>query len=546
MSKKITAVLLAAVICAAALLSGCSGEEIKATASTDNYRNYYEIFVYSFCDSNGDGIGDINGIIQKLDYLNDGDPNSGDDLGIDGIWLMPIMPSPSYHKYDITDYYDIDETYGTIEDFEKLSAECDKRGIDLIIDLVLNHTSSEHEWFQKTIDEVKNGEFDGEYSQMYSIPADGKRVTGYGYQLFYGTSYSYECNFAGGMPDLDLSNDKVREEIKKIVNFWVDKGVDGFRLDAVKYFESPETDGDEFLKWFTDYVKSVDEGLYLVGEEWEGNSDIAQKYKSGIDSLFNFTFSNSGNRLTSAVNSENAKTILNSDKKWNELISGKNENAIDAVFLSNHDMARSGNAFKGDPVKAKMAAALYMLMPGNSYIYYGEEVGLLGGSGNENDASWRIAMPWSYEGDKSGTVTEVPPGVAEEDVEEWSPEKSVEEQQKDENSLMRFYKKIIDLKLQNPEIARGKITKIIETPTDNVAGALIEYNDSAVILIHNLGKEERTVEISKDDLNYSGIRGQLTAQEPTATDSNGKNTYPTATLNGTTLTIPAKSTVILK
>ena len=141
MSKKITAVLLAAVICAAALLSGCSGEEIKATASTDNYRNYYEIFVYSFCDSNGDGIGDINGIIQKLDYLNDGDPNSGDDLGIDGIWLMPIMPSPSYHKYDITDYYDIDETYGTIEDFEKLSAECDKRGIDLIIDLVLNHTS---------------------------------------------------------------------------------------------------------------------------------------------------------------------------------------------------------------------------------------------------------------------------------------------------------------------------------------------------------------------------------------------------------------------
>lgn len=179
------------------MFSGCSpdtGQEMKAAASQDKYRNYYEIFVSSFCDSNGDGIGDIGGIISKLDYLNDGDPNSGDDLGIDGIWLMPIMPSPSYHKYDVTDYYDIDPQYGTMEDFEKLIAECDKRGIDVIIDLVINHTSSEHPWFKKAKAEIAQGNLDG-YAKLYSIAAPGERDTKYGYQFITGTKYSFECNF---------------------------------------------------------------------------------------------------------------------------------------------------------------------------------------------------------------------------------------------------------------------------------------------------------------------------------------------------------------
>ena len=149
MAKKALCLLLVCSMAALTFLAGCNTQPQQATAvaSDDKYRNFYEIFVYSFCDSDGDGIGDINGITQKLDYLNDGDPNGGDDLGIDGIWLMPIMPSPSYHKYDVTDYYDIHPDYGTLEDFERFTAECEKRGIDVIIDLVLNHTSSEHPWF---------------------------------------------------------------------------------------------------------------------------------------------------------------------------------------------------------------------------------------------------------------------------------------------------------------------------------------------------------------------------------------------------------------
>lgn len=546
MTKKLISLLTACCIAAMAVLAGCSNtpsqDDIKAAASQDKYRNYYEIFVSSFCDSNGDGIGDINGIISKLDYLNDGDPNTGDDLGVDGIWLMPIMPAPSYHKYDVTDYYDIDPQYGTLNDFENLIKECDKRGIDVIIDLVVNHTSSEHPWFQKAKEEIAQGNLDG-YAKLYSIVGPGGRDTKYGYQFITGTEYSFECNFSGGMPELDLSSEQTREEIKKIMQFWIDKGVAGFRLDAVKFFDSPNTDGEEFLSWLYQTAKDMKDDVYMVGEDWDGNSAIANSYESGVDSFFNFTFSASGGRINSAINSKNAKSILKSVQKWNEIITDRNKNAIDAVFLSNHDMKRSAASFSGDLVKEKTAASLYMLMPGNSYIYYGEEAGLLSG---ENDSSYRIPMPWSYEGDKAGTVTELPPGVVEEQLPDWNPEESVQEQQKDENSLLSHYRNIIKIKLQNPEIARGTIKKIVETNIGNVAGYITEYDGSSIMVVHNLGEEERTVEIPKDDLDYSGIRAQLTALDPTGKDNDGKNIYPQCKLDGTTLTLPARSFVILK
>ena len=162
MLKKCTALVLASVMGAACLLSGCNGKttEIKAEQSTDKYRNFYEIFVNSFNDSNNDGVGDLQGVIDKLDYLNDGNPNGGDDLGIDGIWFMPIMQSASYHKYNVEDYCSIDENYGTMEDFDSLLSKCKERGINVIIDLVVNHTSNSHPWFKKAVEEVKQGNLD--------------------------------------------------------------------------------------------------------------------------------------------------------------------------------------------------------------------------------------------------------------------------------------------------------------------------------------------------------------------------------------------------
>ena len=150
-------------------------ENIKANASKDKYRNFYEIFVNSFCDSNGDQTGDLKGIISQLDYLNDGDPNTGDDLGIDGIWLTPIMPSKSYHKYDVENYYDIDPDFGTLKDFDTLVSECHKRGIKLIIDLVLNHISSKNPLYEKAVEEVEQNKLDGnaEYFEIHKICRNG-------------------------------------------------------------------------------------------------------------------------------------------------------------------------------------------------------------------------------------------------------------------------------------------------------------------------------------------------------------------------------------
>lgn len=223
---------------------------------------------------------------------------------------------------------------------------------------------------------------------------------------------------------------------------------------------------------------------------------------------------------------------------WNEIIKGHNEDAIDAAFLSNHDMPRSALAFSGDKTKEKTAAMLYMTMPGNSFIYYGEEVGLKGGS--QNDGTFRSRMPWSYT-DETGMVTETTPGVPDFESEEYKPEQSVEEQVADKNSLFNFYKQIIDLKNTYPAIARGTISEIVETDIRSVAGYVTEYDGEKLMVIYSLSDDEQTVDISKDSLDYSGIAAQLCVQ-----DSDADGNVPQASLNGTTLTIPAGSLVVLK
>ena len=164
--KKLVALFMVLVVASTAVVfSGCTKstedlmENAKVNLPKDKYNTYYQIWIGSFCDSNNDGIGDIQGIISKLDYINDGDDSTDTDLGYTGIWLSPMMPSPSYHKYDVKDYYNIDPQFGTLDDFDQLIKECDKRGIDVIIDFVPNHCSSEHPWFKKALKEAEKGNF---------------------------------------------------------------------------------------------------------------------------------------------------------------------------------------------------------------------------------------------------------------------------------------------------------------------------------------------------------------------------------------------------
>ena len=223
-------------------------EEIKLLGESpdDNYRTFYEIFVYSFCDSNGDGIGDLQGVISKLDYLQ--------ELGIRGIWLMPIHPSTSYHKYNVTDYYAIDPDYGTMADFEQLIAECEKRDIHLIIDLVVNHTGSENPWFKEAVAYLQNlpagQEPDAGECKYLDYYFFSKESAGNASRPVEGTDWYYEGAFDFSMPDLNLGNQAVRDEIQAIMQFWIDKGVAGFRLDAAKEFYSGSTTKNvEVLSW---------------------------------------------------------------------------------------------------------------------------------------------------------------------------------------------------------------------------------------------------------------------------------------------------------
>src|SRR5574342_674378 len=257
---------------------------------------FYEIFVRSFYDSDGDGIGDFNGITAKLDYLNDGDPNTTTDLGVTGLWLMPIHPSPSYHGYDVTDYYAVNPQYGTMDDFKRLLAEAHKRGIRVIIDFVLNHTSDQHPWFAASRD--PNSPYRDWYVWSKTDPGTG------GWRVAY--SGFYYGSFGDTMPDLNYRNPAVAKQMEDVVRFWLkDVGVDGFRLDAAKYLIEEGTviqNSDSTHSWyrqFRSFYRNLDPQAMTVGEVWD-ISPTAASYAEGDQLDLTFDFSLAAAFLTSA------------------------------------------------------------------------------------------------------------------------------------------------------------------------------------------------------------------------------------------------------
>ncbi len=557
----------------------------------DNYRTTYEIFVYSFADSNGDGIGDLKGITQKLDYIYDGDDATDSDLGCNQIWVTPIMPSTTYHKYDVKDYKDIDPEFGTMADFEELVKESHSRGIRIILDLVLNHTSSQHPWFKEATRYLKdhpelekiyvegnageNENKDGDngtpieelekecpYLYYYNFTTEQKT----GYEKVNGTNWYYEARFWSEMPDLNLDNGTVRSEISDITSFWLDKGVDGFRLDAViSYYTDNNEKNIEFMTWLNDIVKAQKEDAYIVGEAWTAGSTYASYYQSGIDSFFDFDFSGSEGMIASVARSKKspllyAKALSEAEKEY----ASYNEAYVDAPFYTNHDMARSAGYFtgKGSSDKVKMAGALNLLMGGNAYIYYGEELGMKGSGKDENK---RAPMQWVSEDAANGTEG-MCKGPSDMDKFEMT-YPGLDEQEKDEYSIYNYYKKAIRLRNTYPVISRG-VTQPVEVLSDDDIGAFVRYNnsvvsfdekgesvaedgstrpvldayvdavygESALLILINNADEEKTVDLTT----WSGI-----CESPELAyelDTGDKK----ASLEGMKLTIPAYGIVVLK
>ena len=526
--KKIIASILCAVLFGGVGLSGCAdtAESRKAFASTDKFRNFYEIFTQSFCDSDGDSTGDLQGIISQLDYLNDGDPNAGEDLGVDGIWLTPIMPSKSYHKYDVESYYDIDPAFGTLETFDTLVEECHKRGIKLIIDLVLNHISSQNPLFTQAVKEVEEGKLDGNAAYFEIHPKDyfhsGTQVVSIG-------DYACEANFSLDMPEWNLSSEKTRGEFTKIVQFWLDRGVDGFRLDACKYFSNKETDGKEFLGWFVKTCREINSDVYLVGETWSGDMDIKELYESGIDSQFAFKFAMASGAVVESVSLRNGQSLVSKVSKYDKKMREANPDAMNAMFLSNHDQLRIANVLesKGEDFE-KFAASVYMLFPGNSFTYYGEEIGMTSpeSSGDEN---FRTPMVFDSENMQKIQV----PGAGD----TFDPPRygGVKQQLADKNSLLNFYRKIIRAKLQNPEIARGIITQTPDMGDESVGAFVTEYDGQQVMVLHNFdGENVKQITITDDMLKKPELVADLSTGEKKAS------------LSGSALKLPAHASVILR
>jgi alpha-amylase len=507
----------------------------------DNYRTYYEVFLYSFCDSNGDGIGDINGLISKLDYINDGDPSTDTDLGFNGIWLMPIMPSDTYHKYDVKDYYDIDEQYGTIEDFKRLIKESNKRGIKVIIDLVLNHSSSSNPWFLSAVKSLSIKPCGQEVCTHEELCADHNPYVKYynfvegnpGKDGYYSTGvddWYYEGVFTSTMPDLNLANQDLRNEIEKIMSYWLDLGVGGFRLDAALHYYSDDTEkNNEVLSWLNSFIKSKNEQNYMVAEIWTNFSKYAQYYASGIDSVFDFAFATESGVITKTLNlagvDNSGKSFGNAMIQVQNGLKKYNEAAVDAPFFTNHDTARASGYFSGNVDKIKMAGGMNLLMNGSAFVYYGEEIGM---SGSGRDENKRAPMYWSTT-DTTG-MTDGP-----KDMETVTHNfGTVEEQIKDPLSIYNYYKRAIRLRNENPEIARGEIAQMPEIMDSEICAITKTYNGSKIEIIYNFAEESKEVTVSKSTYGYEGIRGYLSVS--------GEE----VTLEGETLTMPPYSVVILK
>ncbi|MDR2751309.1 MAG: glycosidase [Clostridiales bacterium] len=535
---RFTRVALAVFMCAALLTASCqssssgssggsgasssweaaiSKETTGAKKAETETRTWYEAFVYSFCDSNGDRIGDLEGLRSQLEYIR--------WMGFNGIWLMPIHPSPSYHKYDVKDYYEIDPDYGTLEDFDRLMEKCEQLGISVILDLVLNHSSSEHPWFKGAIEDLKNGKTDSELVSYYFFE---KRAPGGTWHEATG-EWCYEGQFSPYMPDLNLENELLRNELEKVMRFWLEKGVKGFRLDAIKEFVSGNaTKNIEILSWISSAAKSIRPDVYLVGENWD-TTDTLYTYYKGIDSQFEYPFGTSSGHIAKALlqnNGENAESFLAAMMHTQEKVGEYGgSGASDAPFFINHDNARAAGFLRRDPNLIKTAWGMNLMMSGDAFVYYGEELGM---SGSGKDENKRLAMQWSSDPDAVG-MTSGPKDR--ETVEHGFP--SASEQIGDETSIMRYVRNAALMREKYPAIALGT-GEILATSADPVIGALRKtYGDSSVVLVYNLSAESHEVSPSGGE-SWGKLSDWLSATGVKATQS------------GDTLTLPPRTIAILK
>jgi len=460
-------------------------KDTSADGFTDDVSSAYSLFPIAFADSNGDGKGDLQGIINQLDYLNDNNPETNTDLGIDAVWLNPIYPSDTYHKYDINDYKAIDPAFGTIDDFKNLITEANKRGIKIILDMVFNHTSDTNPWFLKAIGGVEP------FDEYYHVYTKIKLSDYPGSVGWYGrNSRMYYAGFWIEMPDLNLESELVRNELKSVLDFWLDLGVSGFRFDAAQHVYDPNeypkgtnlmVKNKQFWMEMKNYVKSKSPDTYLVAEIWESTSSNAP-YAPGFDSLFNFELA--GN-IVAAVMSGNSSKLLSSYQNAMKILGTKTDHYTDAIFLTNHDQDRIMSQLDGDVDKAKLAANILFTMPGIPFIYYGEELGMQGIKPDEY-----IREPFIWDGTLDIPNADWEVGKYNLNLDPYSVQVS------HPDSMFNTYRTLIALRKGSQVLRYGDFVSL-DISTSRVIAYSRTYNSQKWIILHNLNSSTQTVSLSE-------------------------------------------------
>lgn len=515
----------------------------------------YQIYPKSFCDTNGDGFGDLKGVTSKLDYLK--------ELGVDYIWMTPFFISPQKDNgYDVENYYEIDPRYGTMEDFEELSREAKKRGIDLMLDMVFNHTSDRHEWFQKAL----AGE--EKYKKYYIFKKgkeDGSAPTNWE-SKFGGSAWQYVPEmdeyylhlFDVSQPDLNWENEEVRKEVQKVIRFWMEKGVKGFRFDVINLISKGEfqddyegdgrrfyTDGPrihEFLKELNEQTFGQEEGIITVGEMSSTSMENCFQY-AGADS----------HELSMVFNFHHLKVDFMGNEKWvlvpadfyklKQILfdwqKGMAEhNAWNAVFWCNHDQPRVVSRFGDEGTywkqSAKMLATIIHCFRGTPYVYQGEELGMtnagftdisqyqdvesinhfriLQEKGLTKSDAYRILQihsrdnsrtPMQWEKKENGGFTTGTPWI---EVNKNYETINAKAEQEDNDSIFYYYQKLIELRKQYDVIAYGDFEEVAREHKDVIAYKR-HYENETLFVISNFYGKETTLRLSENMNEYEKLLG---------------------------------------
>ncbi|MGN2243178.1 alpha-amylase family glycosyl hydrolase [Frateuria sp. GZRR33] len=475
---------------------------------------WYEIFVRAWYDSDGDGIGDLGGVTSKLDYLK--------SLGVDGIWLMPIHSSPSYHGYDVTDYRAINPQYGTLADFHRLVDAAHARGIRVILDLVVNHTSDQHPWFLAARDPADPHHawytWAGPRAALQATSATGGPAWhALGKQHYLGT-------FTGAMPDLDFDTPAVREAIDDVGRYWLAQGADGFRLDAAQHvyydFASQKNDPAvlrENLAWWSSFhraMKQADPDVYLIGEVTREEPRELAPWFGPLDAVFDFPLAS---QLVASARNERAGAL----GALLRHIAVSIPAGRDAPFLSNHDQERVMSQLEGNAQHMRMAAAMLLTLPGEPFIYYGEELGM---RGRKPDPDLREPMRWHRD----------PGGAGQSRWKRFTAgdgaDVSVDAQQDDANSLLAWYRTLIGWRRELPVLRKGSLSVPV-VPSPSLATWELAGAGDDVLVVHNLSHRPQTLKLAGTLAHFSRVRLASVAD---------------ARIDAGTLRLPAYASVVLQ